>query len=63
VPSVDRLLPGQSDGIAKALLSVQKEVKKKLKASIDGPIRHERTSVAGESSVLSSGWQQEHSQR
>ena len=57
VPSVNRLLPGQADRIAKALISVQKEVKKKLKASVDGHLRHERTSVIGGSSI--SGPQQE----
>lgn len=62
VPSVDRLLPGQADRTAKALILVQKEVKKKLKASVEGPIRHERTSVIGGSSVLG-GQQEERSQR
>ncbi|KAL9619822.1 MAG: hypothetical protein Q9160_005562 [Pyrenula sp. 1 TL-2023] len=42
--------------------SVQKEVKKKLKASVEGHVRHERTSVIGGSSVLS-GRQEERSQR
>ena len=51
VPSVDQLLPGHSDRTAKALVLVQKEVKKKLTASVGAPIRHERTSVVGESSV------------
>lgn len=41
---------------------VQKEVKKKLKASVEGYIRHERTSVIGGSSVLG-GRQEERSQR
>lgn len=49
---MDRLLPGQADRTAKALILVQKEVKKKLKASVEGHIRHERTSVIGGSSVL-----------
>ncbi|KAF2127532.1 hypothetical protein P153DRAFT_295156 [Dothidotthia symphoricarpi CBS 119687] len=62
VPSVDRLLPGQADRIAKALMSVQKAVKRKLKASVGGHIRHERTSVMGGSSVLD-GRQEECSQR
>jgi hypothetical protein len=62
VPSVDRLLPGQSDRAAKALILVQKEVKKKLTASVKGPIRHERTSVIGGSCVLSDR-QEEYSQR
>lgn len=48
VPSVDRLLPGQADRTAKALIVVQKEVEKKLKASVEGHIRHERTSVMEE---------------
>ncbi|KAL8833124.1 MAG: hypothetical protein Q9170_004482 [Blastenia crenularia] len=52
----------ESSTSAKALLSVQKEVKKKLKASVEGHIRHERTSVIGGSSVLS-GRQEERSQR
>ena len=59
---MDRLLPGQADRTAKALISVQKEVKKKLKASFEGHIRHERTSVIGGSSVLG-GRHEERSQR
>ena len=62
VPSVDRLLPGHADRTAKALILVQKEVKKRLKASVEGHIQHERTSVIGGSSVLS-GRQKERSQR
>ena len=62
VPSVDRLLPGHADRTAKALVLVQKEVKKRLKASVEGQIRHERTSVIGESGVLG-GRQEERSQR
>ena len=62
VPTVDRLLPGWADRTAKALISVQKEVKKKLKASVEGHIRHERTSVAGGSSI-SGGRQEESSKR
>jgi OTT_1508-like deaminase len=62
VPSMDRLLPGQSDRIAKALIFMQKEIKKTLMASVERPIRHERTSVIGGSSVLD-GRQEEHSQR
>ncbi|KAL9614184.1 MAG: hypothetical protein Q9167_001336 [Letrouitia subvulpina] len=58
VPSVDRLLPIQVDRTAKALILVQKEVKKKLKASVEGPIRHERTSVVGGSSVLCYRWEE-----
>ena len=52
VPNLDRLLPGEADGTAKALIFVQKEVKEKLKASVVGHIQHERTSVIGGSSVL-----------
>jgi hypothetical protein len=59
---VDRLLPSQADRTAKALILVQKEVKKKLKASVEGHIRHERTSVIRGSSVLGSR-QEERSQR
>ncbi|KAF2709074.1 hypothetical protein K504DRAFT_380044 [Pleomassaria siparia CBS 279.74] len=62
VPAVDRLLPGQADRIARALISVQKKVEKKLKTSVEGHIRHERTSVIGGSSVLG-GQQEESSQR
>ena len=62
VPSVDRLLPGQADRTAKALILVQKEVKKKLNDSVEGHLRHERTSVIGGSSVLA-GRQEGHSQR
>lgn len=62
VPSVDRLLPGHADRTAKALISVQKEVKKKLKASVEDHILHERTSAIGGSSVLN-GRHEERSQR
>ena len=62
VPSVDRLLPGQADRTARTLLIVQEEVKKKLKASAESQIQHERTSVIGGSSVLE-GRQEECSQR
>ncbi|PQE08186.1 ott like deaminase protein [Rutstroemia sp. NJR-2017a BBW] len=61
-PNVDRLLPGQADWTAKALILVQKEVEKKLKGSVKGHIRYERTSVIGGSSVLD-GLQEERSQR
>ncbi|KAL8676912.1 MAG: hypothetical protein Q9186_006609 [Xanthomendoza sp. 1 TL-2023] len=54
VPSLDRLLPGQADRTAKALIAVQKGVKEKLKASLIAHIQHERTSVIGGSSVLDS---------
>ncbi|KAL8797118.1 MAG: hypothetical protein Q9195_000585 [Heterodermia aff. obscurata] len=62
VPSVDRLPPGQADQIAEALILVQTEVEMKLKASVEGYVRHERTSVVGGSSVLG-GRQEERSQR
>ena len=62
VPRVDRLLPGHADLTAKALILVQKEVTKILKASVEGHIQHERTSVIGGSSVLS-GRQEERSQK
>ncbi|MCJ1382332.1 hypothetical protein MMC17_005445 [Xylographa soralifera] len=62
VPSVDRLLPDHADRTAKALILVQKEVKKKLKASVEGHIRHERTSVIGGSSIFG-GREEERSQR
>jgi hypothetical protein len=52
VPSENHLLPGYANRTAKALLFVQKEVEKKLKDSIDGHVRHERTSVIGGSSIL-----------
>ena len=57
VPGGDRLLPGRADLTAKALILVQKEVKEKLKASVEGHIPHERTSVIGGSSIF--GLQQE----
>lgn len=59
---MNRLLPSQADRIVKALILVQKGVEKQLKASVEGHIRHERTSVIGGSSVLG-GWQEERSQR
>ena len=62
VPSVDGLLPGHADRTAKALILVQKEVEKKLKDSVEGNFRHERTSDIGGSSILD-GRQEEPSQR
>ena len=62
VPSLDRLLPGQASQVSKTLISVQREVRKKLTASVEGHIRHERTSVVGERSILGER-QEEHSQR
>ena len=62
VPIVDGLLPSKADRTAKALVSVQKAVKNQLTASVKGPIRHERTSVIGGSSILD-GRQEERSQR
>ena len=62
VPSVDGLLPGHADRTARALVFVQEEVKKKLRASVEGHIRHERTSVTGGSSIFG-GRQEERSQR
>ena len=65
VPSVEASLPGQADRTAKALALVQKEVKKRLKASVEGYIQltqHERTSVIRESRVLG-GRQEERSQK
>jgi OTT_1508-like deaminase len=62
LPSMDQLLPGQADRTAEALILVQKEVKKKLKASVEGYIQHERTSVIGGSSVLD-GRREEYPQR
>ena len=61
VPNVDQLLPGRAERTAKALKLVQKEIKKKLKASIADQVRHERTSVVGGSSIL--GGQQEERSR
>ena len=62
VPSVVGLLPGQAERTTKALIAVQNEVTKMLKASAEGHIQHERTSVIGGSSILS-GRQEERSQR
>ena len=62
MPNVDRLLPVQADRTAKALILVQQEVENKLKASVEGHIQHERTSVVGGSSVLD-GRQEERSKR
>ena len=62
VPSGYLLLPGRADRTAKALISVQKEVKEKLKASVEGHISHERTSVIGGSSAFGPH-QEESSQR
>ncbi|KAF1961812.1 hypothetical protein CC80DRAFT_589306 [Byssothecium circinans] len=63
VPSVDRLLPGHSYRIARALLSLQHEVHKMLKASVEAHIPHERTSAVGGSSIFSGGQREQHSQR
>ena len=54
VPISNGLLPGHADRTAKALIVVQKKVVKKLKASIESHIRHERTSVIGGSSISGS---------
>ena len=62
VPNTDGLLPGQPDRIAKALVSVQNELKKKLKESIKTHIPHERTSVVGGSSIVSE-WPEKTSSR
>ncbi|MCJ1476175.1 hypothetical protein MMC13_004840 [Lambiella insularis] len=62
VPRVDRLLPGQAARIASALVFVQEEVEKKLKAFVESPIQHERTSVIGGSSIFGSR-QHERSER
>lgn len=62
VPNADGLLPGQTDRIARALVSVQKELKKKLKESIETHVRHEQTSVVGGSSIVSE-WPEKTSSR
>lgn len=62
VPTTDSLLPGQAGRTARALISVQKEVERKLKESGGFNIPREKTSAIGGSSVLS-GQQQEHPQR
>jgi len=62
VPNADGLLPGQPDRIAKALVSVQNELKKKLRESIKTHIPHERTSVVGGSSIMSE-WPEKTSSR
>ena len=62
LPNLNQLLPGQANRIAKVLKTVQKEVKQKLKPSVAETIRHERTSVIGENSVVG-GRQEERSQR
>lgn len=59
---MDRLLPGHADRTAEALILVQEEVKKKLRASVAGHVRHEQTSVIGGSSVVG-GRPEEPSQR
>jgi hypothetical protein len=51
VPAMSNLLPSRADRITKALVSVQKEVRKKLKVSVDVHLRLERTSVVGKESV------------
>ena len=38
--SMDQLLPSQADWTVKALILVQKEVKNKLKALVEGYIQH-----------------------
>jgi hypothetical protein len=51
VPSVNNLLPGRADRIAQALVAVQKEVWKQLKAFANVCLQLERTSVVGKNSV------------
>lgn len=60
--SVNQLLLSQADWTVKALILVQKEVKKKLKALVKGYIQHEQTLVIRGSSVLG-GQQEERLQR
>ena len=62
IPNTDGLLPGQPDRIAKALVSVQNELKKKLKELVKTHIPHERTSVVGGSSIVSE-WPEKTSSR
>lgn len=61
VPPLDSLQHGQANRIVKALISVQEEVKKKLKEPFKSRVLLERTSVIGGSSVLA-GHQEELSQ-
>ena len=59
VPNVDGLQSGQASRTARALISVQKQVEKTLKAAIEGPIKFERTSVIAGSSILDGRPQQQ----
>lgn len=52
VPNAYAIQSGQACRIARALMSVQKQIEKILKASIGSRIQLERTSVAGEGSTL-----------
>lgn len=60
VPSVDRLVPGQADRIAKALKLVQKELKRTLKTPIGDKIKLQRTSVIGGSSIFEGRQEEQH---
>lgn len=57
VPNVDKLSPGQAERIVKALVAVQRGVRERLLAPIQGNIQMERTSALGGSSIF--GIQQE----
>jgi hypothetical protein len=52
VPCANRLLQGHADRITRALVSVQNEIKKKLKDPVKSHVRHERTSIVGGSSIM-----------
>ena len=52
VPEASALAPGQAEKISKALLQVQKDLKKELKSSTRKEIPHVKTSVVGGSSIF-----------
>lgn len=53
VPEATALAPGQADRIAKAVIQVQKNIKRELKLGFKKAIPQEKTSVVGGSSIFS----------
>lgn len=52
IPNMELLLPEHVQRISEALISLQKEIVKKLVTPVAGKLRHERTSVFGGSSLI-----------
>ena len=53
MPEISALAPGQADRISKALIQLQKHLRRELKSEFKKSIPREKTSVFGGSSVFS----------